>query len=236
MIQHLPAADRAVDESETLIRGLSPLQLGAPFAIWALDLAVPQDPGTFAWLSREERDRIAAFRFRADGERRAAAHVALRWLLARESGTAPAALRFHEGARGRPIATNAPELQFSLSYSKGLAIIGISRGYAHIGIDIEALRDIPEAEELAALYFQQSEWQALVRGRSQAEISHLFLEGWARKEACLKALSEGLYIDPSEIQSGLGSSHVVIRQGSRSAIEVESASDKHHIIAWARMR
>ncbi|MEJ2546774.1 MAG: 4'-phosphopantetheinyl transferase superfamily protein [Gemmatimonadota bacterium] len=91
---------------------------------------------------------------------------------------------------------------FNLAHSGGEALIGIGTG-VDIGVDLEVVRAVPEADAFAEEYLSASEretWRRLPAGSR-----HRWLLGcWTRKEACLKALGVGLSVPPAEIPAGAG--------------------------------
>ena len=87
---------------------------------------------------------------------------------------------------GKPRLVNVDWLQFNLSHSGHRCLIGIATAFA-IGVDIEVVRGVPDADALARLHFtpqEQADWAQVAKpGRDRA-----FLTCWTRKEACVKAL------------------------------------------------
>ncbi|MGH3168070.1 MAG: 4'-phosphopantetheinyl transferase family protein, partial [Trebonia sp.] len=101
--------------------------------IWSVRLDGPLPDGAWTTLSDAERER--ARRLRAPGWRHdfVLSHYATREILARYTGTDPAALVFQHGARGKPKAAGLAE--FSLSHTDGLALVAVSA--AEVGVDVE---------------------------------------------------------------------------------------------------
>jgi 4'-phosphopantetheinyl transferase len=60
-----------------------------------------------------------------------------------------------------------------------------------VGVDVEALREIPDAVALAQRYFSPSE-AAFVSGGGETEQAARFLACWTRKEAVVKGVGAGL--------------------------------------------
>lgn len=170
--------------------------------LWSIELGsagLAQEAETWesdAWpriLSDDECERAARFRMLGDGLRFIRRRAALRLILARYTGTEPDALQFVYGASGKPAlaspAGRAP-LHFNLTDSEDLALIAVTRA-APVGIDIERLRPIPEADQIAESFFS---------ARERAELAQLpavarqvaFFRLWTRKEAVLKAEGHGL--------------------------------------------
>jgi 4'-phosphopantetheinyl transferase len=145
-----------------------------------------------ALLDPSERARMARFLMAADRRRFLAAHAGLRILLGAALACAPASLTFVANPYGKP-ALPERELEFSLSHSGAVALVGLTAG-AEIGIDVEQIRPIEERESLAARYFHPSEAAALaLLDDAQREIG--FFRTWTRKEAYVKALGLGLSMD-----------------------------------------
>jgi len=168
-----------------------------------LDLDEDAGPEAEGILSDEERERAARLQFDADRRHYVAAHAALRHALAAQTGEHAEALRFNHGAFGKPSLAGRSRVRFSLSHSRALGLIAIgARG--PLGVDVEQLREVPDALELAERHFTRSECEALA-ALPAAEQNHAFLICWTRKEACLKAIGLGLIVPPECFEVGLES-------------------------------
>lgn len=133
-----------------------------------------------ASLPAAERDRAARLRFDADRRRFVAAHSMLRKLLAERAG------------RG---------LRFSLSRSGDLAAYAFARGRA-VGIDVEAIQPLAQADAIAARTFPAREWREYA-ALAASEKAAGFFRGWTRTEALAKALGGGLSLSPGALQAAL---------------------------------
>jgi 4'-phosphopantetheinyl transferase len=182
---------------------------------------------------RQESERAARFRFARHRDRFLAGRTLLRHMLADWSGLPAARLRFGQSGNGKPILLDRPALHFNLSYADQAILIGVSE-QAQLGVDIEQRRAFPEARALAEDIFDRQEQAALRRGSALPE-SDLFLCGWTRKEACLKASAHGLALDPASISTGLETGARHVRIGRTAVCRVETSMDDHHIISWATM-
>jgi 4'-phosphopantetheinyl transferase len=171
-----------------------------PALVWRVDLDAP--PADTGCLSRAERERAGRFVFARDRERFAAAHVALRQLLSSHTGIAASELEFVHGAAGKPSLVRPAGVQFNLSHSKSVALIAIGTADAEIGVDVEVLRSMPDAEAMAASYFTDAEQRALA-ALPPARRERAFLVCWTRKEACLKAIGLGLGVDTRTFEAGV---------------------------------
>ena len=163
-------------------------------AVWVVDLALSQAglERCASILDETERARAARFVRGADRVRFVASHAALRFLLATRLTCAPGDIRFAMGAGGKPelIGGAGENLAFNLSHSGDRALIGITAGDP-IGVDVEAVRPLPDAERIARTHFAADEAAALAaQPPDTREVTFFGL--WTRKEATVKALGTGL--------------------------------------------
>jgi len=150
-----------------------------------------REPGDAAILDDGERARAARFRFDRDRRRFIARRAFLRRVLARYAGVDPARLRFRTSANGKPeLAQPDLGLGFSASHADGLAIVAVSSGGV-VGVDVERVRAIPDALELARRLWTDAEYRNLASIAAPLR-SAAFLRLWTRKEAHVKRLGTGL--------------------------------------------
>ena len=185
------------------LRQLTPMQ---GCQLWLADLDAPCAPHEFDCLSADELARAKRFTFSRHRDRFLAGRAALRQLVARRTGQPPEALAFDYGPHGKPFLRGASGPAFNMSHSEGIGLIALDDEDREatpgaIGVDVELLRTLPDAPELAAANFEPEECETLIQlcepARSQA-----FLIGWTRKEACLKALGSG-FSSPTRLATGL---------------------------------
>jgi 4'-phosphopantetheinyl transferase len=161
--------------------------------VWCarLDDAAAADKAR-AILSVDERERADRFHFERDRRRFTNARATLRVLLGRYLGMPPCDVIFGYGEYGKPALGGGREgsLRFNVSHSGELALFAIART-VEVGVDIEALRDLPDAEEIATRFFSPREVQRLLSCAPAARHA-AFFRCWTRKEAYLKALGSGL--------------------------------------------
>jgi 4'-phosphopantetheinyl transferase len=174
---------------------------GVAVDLWCIELAPDVDRDDAALLAADERARAARFVFDHDRDRYVAAHAALRRILAVYSRRPAAALRFVHERQGRPRIEGVGALDFNLSHSGNLALIGVA-SHGPIGVDIEAARPAADRAALAERYFSRAEAAAL-GALPPALRDRAFLTCWTRKEACLKATGAGLSADTRGIEVGI---------------------------------
>jgi 4'-phosphopantetheinyl transferase len=144
------------------------------------------------WLSQDELQRGARFVFERDRFRFLACRGRLRAILAGYLDIQPREVRFLYGPHGKPaleLPPNGP-LFFNVSHSEDLALVAVRRG-GEIGVDLERLRPIAEAEAIARRYFTPREHAALAAAAPEEKTS-AFFRCWTRKEALLKAMGVGI--------------------------------------------
>lgn len=202
------AIDRFVELSEPL-----PLPAGTIDLIFA-DLSLsPAWLGELFWtLSREERERAERFRFDTHRRRYVARRGLLRWLLGRHLGLRPADVALDLGPQGKPClaasaggdAPSDERLEFNLSDSEDMALYAFARGF-EVGVDLEHLREMPDAHSIAQNFFSPEEQDVLAR-LPDHDVNLSFFQCWTRKEAFVKATGIG-------IGGGIGDFSVTQRPG-----------------------
>jgi 4'-phosphopantetheinyl transferase len=144
-------------------------------------------------LSPDERARADRFRFEQLRARYLAGRALLRMMLARYVHRPAASLRFAYGAHGKPaLAMSDADAvpRFNLAHAGGLALIAISSAH-EVGVDVEELRALPDAMQVAQRHFSAAECRTL-RALPEDARDASFLRCWTRKEAYIKAVGEGL--------------------------------------------
>lgn len=185
----------AMAQNETEHQG-SPSEGGATAIdlwCWPLEVDDRQLATVSAVLDETERARAARFVFDRDKRAFAMARGQLRRILASYVGGDPRDIAFAYGKHGKP-ALEGHTLPFNLSHSAGLAAAAIAPDVPNVqvGVDIEGVREVERA--LARRYFSEAEIRDLEPLDGQ-DWQHGFFRCWTRKEAVIKALGDGLYIE-----------------------------------------
>jgi len=166
----------------------------AEIHLWLADLDQPPKPlaELAATLAVEERERAARFRFPEHRDRFVAGRGLLRELLGAYLNQPAAALRFVQGAHGKPALAGAGAgtgLHFNLSHSGGRALYAVAR--REVGVDLERLDRTVSYASLAERICTPREWAAF-QVLPLERIQPAFFACWTRKEAIAKALGGGL--------------------------------------------
>lgn len=147
-----------------------------------------------AILAPDEIKRANRFRFERDRRRYVVKQVLLRIILSEfYLDCRPAEIRFATNRYGKPHLKrpfNGNNLFFNSSDSDELALFAFAR-IAMIGIDVECLRAVPDADSIAAQTFTRAENLAL-QALPPHQKQDAFFNCWTRKEAFIKAVGLGL--------------------------------------------
>ena len=109
-------------------------------------------------------------------------------------GIEPRLLEFCYGSHGKPFLQERFEgrrFQFNQADSNGLALYVFTKD-RKVGIDLEYMRIIPEAQQIVAGTFSEYEIKAF-NALPDKEKQKAFFNCWTRKEAFIKAIGKGLY-------------------------------------------
>jgi 4'-phosphopantetheinyl transferase len=171
--------------------------------LWWIDLdaAARTESALGGVLTPDERAR--ASRMVRPGSRAAfvITRGMLRRLLARRLGEEAASLRFAYGRYGKPWLPVHPQLSFNVAHSAGRAVIAISHA-GPVGVDIERVDPAVDIELLIPRCFSVPE-AAVLASLSGPARRRAFFDGWARKEALVKALGVGLCADLAQVPVSL---------------------------------
>jgi len=142
-------------------------------------------------LSEDEITRARRMRTVQLHDRFVADHGILRILLGNYLNCEPQNIAFTTNQYGKPsILLSDCRLNFNMSHSGELTMIAICLN-DEIGLDVEAVRSIPEWEEIALSHFSSQEI-ASIRTEPFTEQQNAFFRCWTRKEAFIKAVGMGL--------------------------------------------
>ena len=159
-----------------------------------LDVGPDAVRASAALLSEAERQKASRFAFDRDRRRFTVARARLRRLLAARLGVQPESVELVYGERGKPALARpcaASDLRFNVTHCGEVAAYAFAPG-REIGIDVEAIRVIPDADDIAARFFSRRENEAYL-ALDPCDKPLGFFNCWTRKEAFIKALGDGIY-------------------------------------------
>ncbi len=144
-----------------------------------------------SWLSADEAERAARFRFEKHRRAFVLGRAVLRALTANYLRIAATDVSFAYGPKGKPaLAAARYPLDFNVSNSGDLAAYAFTSD-CEIGVDVEYRRRMADIEAIARRFFapaEVTEFMALAESDRPAG----FFNCWTRKEAYIKAVGDGL--------------------------------------------
>ncbi|GAB1858452.1 4'-phosphopantetheinyl transferase superfamily protein [Flavobacteriaceae bacterium MHTCC 0001] len=144
-------------------------------------------------LSEEERHKANKFKFEKDRSMSIIARGALRYLIGNYLTTNPKRIAFTYGDYGKPEIDARSNLNFNVSHSGELIVIGFVN-HIDIGVDVEFIKTDFDVLDIVDHYFSKAEIDALYQ-LPKLEQTEAFYRGWTRKEAFIKAKGKGLSLD-----------------------------------------
>jgi len=167
--------------------------------VWSGRIAAGEDCflALFKSLSQDETERAARLHFDKDRLSFIICRGLLRSILAGYLGLKPAEIRFEYGPQGKPSLQNRA-MCFSVSHSEDRVLYAFCKN-CELGVDLEYVRDLPDAEILAQRFFAPSEYIEF-RGTTPAVRTRAFFCCWTRKEAYIKATGRGLSLPLDSFQ------------------------------------
>lgn len=144
-------------------------------------------------LSPDERERASRFIMPRDRRRFIARRARLRRLLGERLGVQAASVRLTSTAHGKPGLADPLDksgITFNVSHSGDLSVYAFA-SRTDIGVDVEAIRVIEDADRIAGIAFSRVEYESYERLSAHDKPAG-FLNCWTRKEAFVKAIGSGL--------------------------------------------
>ncbi len=190
-------SERVQHESSGIKR--IPHQIPADLRLWWIDLDAYAVSDPLAGLEASDYEQAERMAFQQDARRLLAGRHVVRSLVAGTVGRSARKLRIVADRFGKSRLLDST-VRFSLSRSGRYGLVGVSREL-EVGVDVELIHPVPDAEGLAKDHFtdvERVEWQRA----GPEHRDRRFLECWTRKEACAKALGTGLLIQPALIEVG----------------------------------
>ena len=142
-------------------------------------------------LPEDERRYADEFRFPAARRQYLVSRGRLRELLSRYLGQPAPDIRLVTEGEGKPVIEGERQVEFNLSHSGELVLYAVAAG-TPVGIDVEKLRPMPRALELAQRFLSPEEHEQLVAAAPEQR-SPQFFSMWVRREAYAKARGKSVW-------------------------------------------
>ncbi|MEM9363758.1 MAG: 4'-phosphopantetheinyl transferase superfamily protein [Bacteroidota bacterium] len=155
-----------------------------------LDAQIDEVETYFNILSSDERERAQKFHFKKDRNCFVITRGVLRILSAKYVSKKPMEISFGLEEYGKPKLEHRTSLNFNVSHSGNMALIGFVHNHA-VGLDVEYIKRDIDVLDIAQNFFSKNEIEALnaIELNKQYEA---FYRCWTRKEAFIKAEGSGL--------------------------------------------
>ncbi|MGB0847972.1 MAG: 4'-phosphopantetheinyl transferase family protein [Thiolinea sp.] len=145
-------------------------------------------------LDEHEKLKKQSFRFNKDQVLYQAAHSFLRRTLSHYELVRPEDWRFNYDNYGKPSIGNPNHNNLTFNLSHAHSMIACVVGYQNtLGVDIERHRSLDNFEDMCRLVLCEHERKHLFSLAPQIQKA-MFFRYWTLKEACVKALGQGLTI------------------------------------------
>lgn len=181
-------------------------------------------------------DELARSERQVDEAKRRAwitSRAVLRLLLAHYTHIPANEIRLVPGRNGKPYlesSQNPSGITFNFSDSGDMALVAVSWN-REVGVDVEQVRTIQRATEIAARRFS-TEISAEISRTPGSDKDRVFLQNWARHEALLKARAGTIWNQGTEgtftvrdLDTGLGYVGALAAEGDGWSLEVRDYSD-----------
>jgi 4'-phosphopantetheinyl transferase len=155
--------------------------------VWAVDLARPpvEPDELFRRLTPNEQARALRYRVSRAREQFVIGRGLLRGLLADYLGMTPVAVPLDYLPSGKPVLSGGiSPLHFNVTHTDGLLVLAAGRH--RVGVDVERIRPLADADGLVERYFSPAEGAAF-RALPEWHRPTAFFRGWTCKEAVIKA-------------------------------------------------
>jgi 4'-phosphopantetheinyl transferase len=174
------------------------LLAGVEVSLWRTLLNETYDPAHERSLSSDELVRANRYLSPLVRQRFITSRATLRAILAEYLNIKPGDVEFQYSRQGKPALGEQHPLRFNISHSENLLVVAVTWGH-EVGIDVEAVRSMPEADTIAAQYFSPTEYECYQTLPDDIKLQ-AFFNCWTRKEAYIKACGEGLALPLSSFE------------------------------------
>ena len=213
----------------SLVTRLAPCMAGHT-QVWRASLQNQPSALELDRLASTEHAKAQRFVHEVHRRRYLAARVALRGILAMETGMAPRDIPIDYGPFGKPMIDARFGIYFNVSHCNDVALVAVSRK-GEVGVDIECPRAIADALDIARVHFSPAEREQL------SEYSE------RRSEQCLSprmdskgSMPQGHRVWPGVSKLGLGNRTMYRTPDGFFRPAAPAACGRSAILRWARFR
>lgn len=172
---------------------IKPVIVGNQVHIWRGVMPMQLDQFLTKQLSSDEIQRAARFLRTEDKQCSLFSHGMLRIIMSLYTEKEPQQLVFSKNSFGKPSILQSSltkDIRFNMAHSKDVVLVAVT-SRDEVGIDVEFIRDIQDAQTIVFRNFSLNEKNYLNQV-SQEEFCDSFFTCWTLKEAFIKAIGQGL--------------------------------------------
>lgn len=160
--------------------------------IWSVHIRDHTNKLSIYWelLNEKEKTKATQFKFGKDCNCFVIARGVLRKLLGSYLHLKPEEVEFQSGNYGKPYINHSSKIQFNISHSKNVVLMGFILKDT-IGVDVEYTQRKIDVKQIAKQFFSVEEYESLLTLDNSCQLQG-FYNCWTRKEAFIKALGSGL--------------------------------------------
>ena len=179
-----------------------------------------REASALTWLNEDELSRSRRFLYPGPSRRFVLCRSALRAILCAQLGCENRHLTFGQSRYGKPYAMlrNKPIMfSFNISHSGKHGLIAFAT-HGQLGVDVEERTDRKDIDDISKLVFGPNEQSALESTGGSRKIN-LFFKFWTIKEALIKAVGMGFFLDPLSFELP-----PALREGTTSRFQLPQMS------------
>lgn len=187
-------------------------------------------------LSADETERANRFVEKRARRQYVISRAAIREILGTYIAMTPRDIAFTVTGDGKPAlaAPNELEIEFNTSHSGGLVVIGVSRS-RQIGVDVEQVRPVPKALQLAKRFFSASEY-AMLSELPEDEVARAFLAIWVAREGTAKAQGLSVWRGLAKLETPAGWRAELLDLGRDYVGVVVAADEDWRVVRRGQLR
>jgi len=163
--------------------------------VWTAPLDVTTDElnELLKRLSPSEQKRVGSLLEEKAVRQYVVSRAMQRQLLANYVGGLPSEISFGVVAMGKPTLSRPNDigLTFNTTHSGALVIIAVTAN-RDVGVDVEQMRKIPRALQVAKRFFSNEEYEMLA-ALPESDLDRAFLSIWVRREGTAKARGDSVW-------------------------------------------
>ncbi len=200
--------------------------------LWEVRLDVSDDATASyaADLSTDEARAVSRFIGERARRQYIISRAGARRILSTYVGLEPRAIGFKVGPYGKPAlaAPNEQGIEFNTSHSGSLALIAVARA-RQVGVDMEHVRPITKALQVAKRFFSDAEYEML-RDLPDDQRDRAFLSVWVAREGTAKAQGLSVWRGLAKLETPEGWTAVVVDLGPEYVVAVVAAGDDWRVV------